>query len=110
MPARLVSLTRSLATTWLPSGLSPIEAPSRSSDGRFLPDLVFGHVASPAVAARLFSGIVMLAAAWLASSTGPTVSLAKWVNGPVLLASVRLGAARKLLLSLETTPRRPGES
>src|SRR5882762_9312606 len=105
MPARVASATGMRATRSVP--LVKSDAPRRSSEGRFRPAAVFGHVASPAESALAFRGIVTeIVDGWApvgARSDGPATSLANCVKGPFLVAAVRGSAPTPLLLSMNTT-------
>src|SRR3954451_3693196 len=102
MPAVVPSFSVSFATR-LPL-LRVSVAAVRSSAGRFGAPARLGQVASPAESFAEIGALFARTSGFVASSDGPVVSLANWVNGPALAASVRFGAARRLLLSMNTTP------
>src|SRR4051812_49885031 len=105
MPLVVPSLRVSFATR-LPL-LSASVAVVRSSAGRFGAPARLGQVASPAASFAAVGAVFARASAVVASNVGPVVSLANWVYGPPLAASVVVGAARRVLFSLKTTPMRP---
>src|SRR3954462_2407851 len=105
MPLVVPSFSVSLATR-LPL-LRVSVAAVRSSADRFGAPARLGQVASPAASFAEVGALFARASAVVASSDGPVVSLANWVYGPLLAESVRVGAARRLLLSMNTTPTRP---
>src|SRR3954465_1156991 len=105
MPSVVPSFRVSFATR-LPL-LSASVPVVRSSAGRFGAPARLGQVASPAASFAEVGAVFARASAVVASNVGPVVSLANWVYGPPLAASVVVGAARRLLLSMNTTPTRP---
>src|SRR5689334_17857325 len=106
MPARLVSATLIVAVRVV--SVFDTDAPSRSSDRRFVPAAVFGHVASPAASDRPPVGTETLIVPPL--SDGPVVIFATSTKGPFLPPASPTMLPSLLLLSMKTTVTRPSAS